>query len=293
MSFINNMLYNFVINKGNNIEGIQNKIQKTSETTIELKRLMNELFDSREKEKKLISIIDGKNKFIEKIIKTHPGVLYVYNVKDNKNSWTNKEIINVLGYTQKEILDFGKDLFKNMMNKDDYKYYLDKIYPKYKDLKDEDIIENEYRFYNKNGEERWFKIIETVFNRDDNNEVVEILGVMIDIDKIKKDSELLRLNTNVLKYAKDSIVITNKLGNIIFANDNFCKTCEYKLEELIGQNPRIIKSDKHDNRFYEQLWKTISSGKTWNGIIINKSKSGKLFTEETTITPVANGEIQY
>ena len=54
----------------------------------------------------------------------------------------------------------------------------------------------------------------------------------------------------------------------------------------------MLNSKLNDN-FYEDMWKTISSGKTWNGTLINKAKDGKFFTENTTITPVGNGSIQY
>ena len=67
----------------------------------------------------------------------------------------------------------------------------------------------------------------------------------------------------------------------------------YSHNEVLGRNPRILKSGNHDELFYHELWETISSGRTWTGRMVNKRKDGKLYTEETTISPVldASGQI--
>ncbi|MDP3480506.1 MAG: PAS domain S-box protein [Desulfoprunum sp.] len=96
-----------------------------------------------------------------------------------------------------------------------------------------------------------------------------------------------------VEQAGDSVVMTDPRGIIQFVNPAFERTTGYTQEEVVGQNPRILKSGKQDELFYRNLWDTISSGRIWTGLMVNKRKDGSLYTEETTISPIrdASGRI--
>ncbi|MGB5156245.1 MAG: PAS domain S-box protein [Desulfobacterales bacterium] len=89
-----------------------------------------------------------------------------------------------------------------------------------------------------------------------------------------------------LEQAGEAIVITDAQGIIQFVNPAFERTTGYSREEAVGRNPRILKSGEQNELFYRNLWDTISGGKTWTSLIVNKRKDGTLYTEETTISPV-------
>lgn len=93
---------------------------------------------------------------------------------------------------------------------------------------------------------------------------------------------------SAIEQTGETIVITDGEGNIEYVNPAFERITGYSREEAIQKNPRILKSGKHDGQFYQELWQTLRSGKTWEGRLINKRKDGTFFTEEAAISPVLN-----
>ena len=83
-----------------------------------------------------------------------------------------------------------------------------------------------------------------------------------------------------------SIIITDTRGVITYTNEAFTSISGYSQQEVMGRNMNTLKSGKHSKSFYKDLWETITSGKTWTGEIINKKKSGELFFEQATISPI-------
>ncbi len=124
---------------------------------------------------------------------------------------------------------------------------------------------------------------------EEDTDIIEILstaahqfGAML---RAKQMEEIRRLQSAALEASANGIVITDKDGNITWANPAYSRLTGYKVEEVIGRNPRILKSGKHPKSFYKNLWDTILSGKSWHGEMINRRKDGVLYNEEQTITP--------
>jgi PAS domain S-box-containing protein len=107
-----------------------------------------------------------------------------------------------------------------------------------------------------------------------------------DISERIKTEEQLRTLTLAINQSPNSVVITNKKGNIEYINPIIEKLSGYKREELVGQNPRIFSSGKTTKEEYQILWDTISKGNVWQGEFQNKKKSGELYWESATISPV-------
>jgi len=97
--------------------------------------------------------------------------------------------------------------------------------------------------------------------------------------------ELKKLKT-AIENSGDWILITDKYGTIEYANRAVENISKYNKKEIIGKNPRIFKSNKHDIEFYKNLWNTILSGNIFNAIIINRKKTGELFELHYSITPL-------
>jgi diguanylate cyclase (GGDEF)-like protein/PAS domain S-box-containing protein len=103
----------------------------------------------------------------------------------------------------------------------------------------------------------------------------------------------MKLQAAALHAAANSIVITDRSGAIVWTNPAFCAQSGYSAEEVIGKNPRLFQSGRHDKEFYARMWATVSSGEVWRGEIVNRRKDGTLHIEEMAITPVFSqfGEI--
>jgi diguanylate cyclase (GGDEF)-like protein/PAS domain S-box-containing protein len=99
----------------------------------------------------------------------------------------------------------------------------------------------------------------------------------------------LNLQAAALKAAANAIVITDFHGTIIWVNHAFTAMTGYSEEEVLGKNPRLLKSGEQSDNYYAEMWSTISSGKVWKGEIVNRRKDGTTYTEEMTITPVTQG----
>jgi PAS domain S-box-containing protein len=124
---------------------------------------------------------------------------------------------------------------------------------------------------------------------DATGQPVRMLGVVVDIDERKAADERVRLQTAALEAAANSILITDHQGTILWTNHAFLQLTGYAREEVLGGNPRLLKSGDHDSGFYANLWATIASGRTWAGELTNRRKDGSLYPEEMTITPVRGG----
>ena len=94
-----------------------------------------------------------------------------------------------------------------------------------------------------------------------------------------------RLATAV-EQAAESIVITDTNATIQYVNPAFTRMTGYSSAEAIGATPRILKSGRHELKFYQEMWATILAGKVWHGEMINRRKGGAFYTEEMTIAPV-------
>jgi len=113
--------------------------------------------------------------------------------------------------------------------------------------------------------------------------------------KQAESEEQLRKLSSAVEQIPTSVMITDADGVIEYVNPEFTRITGYSLEEVIGKTPRILNSGVHPPEFFEELWHTIKSGKEWQGDICNRKKSGELYWELQSISPIRNpeGEISH
>lgn len=128
----------------------------------------------------------------------------------------------------------------------------------------------------------------------DSEKIKKIFSFYIDrvsaeLQRSKFELAMMKLSQAV-EQSPASVVITSISGEIEYVNSKFTSVTGYTLEEVLGKNPRILKSGKQSPDFYRELWQTISSGKEWVGEFHNRKKNGELYWESARISPLKNAE---
>jgi len=126
--------------------------------------------------------------------------------------------------------------------------------------------------------------------------ILQICATRIAAELVHQHAEerMCRLS-QALEQTADSVTITDPNGTIEYINPAFSTMTGYSVNEALGHNPNIVKSGRHDARFYQQLWDSLLQGRVFRDVFINRKKGGELYYEEKTITPLkdALGQITH
>ncbi len=121
---------------------------------------------------------------------------------------------------------------------------------------------------------------------DENGHSIGAASMVQDITKHKLIEDELRKLSSAVEQSPASIVITNTKGAIEYVNPKFEHTTGYSAKEVMGKNPRFLKTGYTSNEEYTDLWNTITAGKEWRGDFHNRKKDGSLFWESASISPI-------
>jgi len=125
------------------------------------------------------------------------------------------------------------------------------------------------------------------------DEELFILGTVQDVTRLLFTEQQLELASKIFEHSLEGITVTDKDRNIILVNPAFTRITGYKPEEVLGKNPRILKSDHHGSKFYKKMWQDIIEKGRWSGTIWNRKKDGQVYPGQLTITEIkdAKGEV--
>ncbi len=125
---------------------------------------------------------------------------------------------------------------------------------------------------------------------DDEGQTTGLVSRCRDITEKQEREARLRLSAEVFESTTEGITITDKNGNILAVNQAFYSITGYTEAEVLGKNPRLLKSGRHDNSFYREMWDSLAENGMWRGEIWNKNKAGKVYPELLTITSVLDDQ---
>ena len=156
-------------------------------------------------------------------------------------------------------------------------------------LAGETMRADEDRFERADGTVQWIEW-EVVPWRSGTGSVGGIVLFADDITAKKQAEERLRLAASVFTGAREGITITDLKGTILDVNNAFTRITGYTREEVVGKNPRLLKSGLQSKDFYDKMWGAIQRDGHWSGEIWNRSKSGDIFAEMLTINTIRDAD---
>ncbi|SDI80924.1 PAS domain S-box-containing protein/diguanylate cyclase (GGDEF) domain-containing protein [Ferrimonas sediminum] len=132
---------------------------------------------------------------------------------------------------------------------------------------------------------RWLETIKSPVISE-TGEVVGVIGMTRNISQRKAFQDQLSLAATVFANSVEGVLITDRHGTIIEVNNAFTEITGYRREEAISLNPRILKSGRYDNGFYETMWQSLTQEGQWQGELWNRRKDGSLYPQMTTLSAV-------
>ena len=225
---------------------------------------------------------------LQALLSSHPAHIFVKN-SDFEYIMVNDACAKFHGFSRDEVI--GKtdyDFFE--------KHIADEIRAHDKRIlfKGKTFNNIERPLYNIKGDVIWVLSTKAPL-RDSEGNIIGIFGISTDITEERSARLQLSLLSEAIHQTEDAVVVTDTEGVIQYVNPAFERTTGYGTEEAIGQKPSVLKSGRHTDTFYKNLWETITSGECWSGHFVNKRADGALYEEDATISPVKNdsGEITH
>jgi len=126
--------------------------------------------------------------------------------------------------------------------------------------------------------------------RTASGKICGIVGVVREVTEHKKAEEQILKLSCAVEQSPSTVIITDTKGNIEYVNPKFTQLTGYTSEDVLGKNPRILKSSETSKEKYKQLWGTIKSGKVWRGELHNRKKNGEHYWELASISPIKNNK---
>ncbi|VTS00819.1 sensor domain-containing protein [Tuwongella immobilis] len=202
-----------------------------------------------------------------------------YDVRAQMGTWTS-ESARIFGSSDPE---FSRESVERCFTPEDFEL-LQSTFVKH--LNRVGSCEIEFPITNRNGQRRWIRVIgKPVW---EHGELHRFRGSLQDITARREDEERIRQLSVAVEQSPATIVITDAQGTIQYANPAFTRVTGYRAEEVLGQNPRILKSGQMSAEFYREMWSTLTAGVVWRGEILNRKKDGSLYWEAASISPLHN-----
>lgn len=135
------------------------------------------------------------------------------------------------------------------------------------------------------GEVRWIRV-SGCHQFDSNGTSQRMAGIVQDITDTKAAAEIRQLALLVYENCSEGMMVTEADGSIVSVNPAFSKITGYEAEEVVGKNPRILSSGRHNKAFFKAMWQDINTSGQWRGEIWNRRKDGELYIVEKRINTV-------
>lgn len=142
----------------------------------------------------------------------------------------------------------------------------------------------------KNGDLYWESVSISPVKDKESGEIINFVALKSDVSEKKAAEESLRLAASVFEDSSEGILITDADVNVVQVNRAFSEITGYEQSEVVGKNPSLLQSGKHNENFYKNMWEEIENRGRWQGEIINRKKSGEAYPEWLNISAVKDNK---
>ncbi len=243
--------------------------------------VMHDLSRRKEAEQARLELLERLTRISDHI----PGVFYQFRLRADGTShfpYASAGIRDIYGVTPEDVLHDATSVYR-VLHPDDRDRVTASILESARTLAPWSEI---YRVNHPGGRTLWVQGQSTPQRLEDGSVLWH--GYIHDIsDRQQNDARMALLDT-ALQAMPAGIVITDRDGRIEWVNRGFTQLTGYEAGEALGGNPRLLKSGRHAEPFYENLWQTILRGEVWSGELINRRKDGTEYHERMIVAPVSH-----
>ncbi len=238
--------------------------------------------------KRILGELQQSEELFKQFFENVPEYCYMA-TPEGKIMDVNRSALRILGHKKEDVM--GKSLL-NTVYEPTSRETAKKLFKEWKEKGE--MRNKELNIVTKDGTERTVLLSANAV-RDSQGKILHSVSIQRDITDRKKAEEKVRKMSQAVEQSPALVVITDNKGDIEYVNPKFCQLTGYTNKEVIGKNPRILKSGHQSKIFYKELWDTIICGKEWRGEFHNKKKNGELYWEFASISPIFDekGEITH
>jgi PAS domain S-box-containing protein len=230
------------------------------------------------------------NERLVRLVEASPVVVYTLRNQDGRfvPGEVSDNIERLLGYSAAEVQD--PDWWFQHAHPDDREKAMAAPY----EVQGQSLVVRDYRFQHRDGRYIWVHDTLRVL-REEDGEAVELVGAWSDVTERHQADEELRKLSMAVEQSVEIIIITDLDGTIEYVNEAFVHHTGYTRDEVIGRNPRLLKSGKTPPGEYAAMWRALLRGMPWSGEFINRRKDGTEIIEAAFISPLrqADGRVTH
>jgi PAS domain S-box-containing protein len=237
---------------------------------LRLKATEDALRVEAERRRELEAIV-GRSPAVAVLLRQEPGWPVVF-VSENVSRW---------GYRAEEFLS-GSRPFGSLLHPED-RPRLEAELEAFRDQGKREFLQV-YRIVTADGRVRWVEDRTVVREGGAGPALHE--GILLDVTEAREAQAERLLLWTAIEEGDPVVIVTDADANIRYVNPAFERVTGYAKGEVLGKNPRLLQSGRHDKAFYEALWKELTDGRIWRGTFVNRRKDGSLYHEAAVIGPV-------
>lgn len=211
-------------------------------------------------------ILQDHNKFIQSLLNTTTNFIYVTNIQTGEHVYSNEMLSRILGYSIDEMINLSSDIISKLIYPDDLPMVEESL-KKLSEAEENDVVDSEYRMIRKDGEIIWVYNQAMVYNRDDDGNVLEIIGSGYDITNRKfREKQLLLLNRLVQSSNDLFYIVDPQTAKFIFLNT--------KAHQVFGLSEEEMK-ERHVYDFDPE----VNTPEKWDTTLNKLREKGRLVLE--------------